>query len=119
MSDIAHFLQIKHEYTLHNQTLGKFQLAKYKILHLGITIYSDNLNWGQHVSDTHISSTAIKTFSFLYQNLFLTLTETMGSVCKMHVCPKQKHAVWNQYTQVLTGQTEKVQELLPGGLAGN
>ena len=41
-----HLKQILFDYSLHNQTLENVQSAKY----LGITI-TDNMNWGQHVSE--------------------------------------------------------------------
>ena len=53
-----HHRQILFDYSLHNQTLENVQSAKY----LGITI-TDNMDWGQHVSE--ISSKATKTLSFL------------------------------------------------------
>ena len=49
-------------YTLHQQRLEQVQSAKY----LGITI-SDDLDWGQHISE--ISSKATKTLGFLRRNL--------------------------------------------------
>ena len=53
---------IQFEYTLHQQRLEQVQSAKY----LGITI-SDDLDWGQHISE--ISSKATKTLGFLRRNL--------------------------------------------------
>ena len=55
-----HHKQILFDYSLHNQTLENVQSAKY----LGITI-SDNMDWGQHISE--ISSKATKTLGFLRQ----------------------------------------------------
>ena len=52
------------DYTLHQQKLEQVQSAKY----LGITI-TDNLDWGQHVSE--ISCKAAKTMGFLRHNLAL------------------------------------------------
>ena len=57
-----HHKQILFDYSLHNQTLENVQSAKY----LGITI-SDNMDWGQHISE--ISSKATKTLGFLRRNL--------------------------------------------------
>ena len=57
-----HHKQILFDYSLHNQTLENVQSAKY----LGITI-TDNMDWGQHVSE--ISSKATKTLGFLRRNL--------------------------------------------------
>ena len=53
---------IKFDYTLHQQRLEQVQSAKY----LGITI-SDDLDWGQHISE--ISAKATKTLGFLRYNL--------------------------------------------------
>ena len=50
--------QIIHDYTLHQQTLENVQSSKY----LGITI-TENMDWGQHISD--ISSKATKSLAFL------------------------------------------------------
>ena len=52
------------DFTIHQQKLEQVQSAKY----LGITI-TDNLDWGQHVSE--ISCKAIKTMRFLQHNLAL------------------------------------------------
>ena len=57
-----HHKQILFDYSLHNQTLENVQSAKY----LGITI-TDNMEWGQHVSE--ISSKVTKTLGFLPRNL--------------------------------------------------
>ena len=57
-----HCKQILFDYSLHNQALENVQSAKY----LGITI-SDNMDWGQHISE--ISSKATKTLGFLRKNL--------------------------------------------------
>ena len=57
-----HHKQVLFDYSLHNQNLENVQLAKY----LGITI-TDNMDWGQHVSE--ISSKATKTLGFLCRNL--------------------------------------------------
>ena len=50
------------DYSLHNDTLENVQSVKY----LGITI-TDNMDWGQHVSE--ISSKATKSLGFLCRNL--------------------------------------------------
>ena len=57
-----HRKQILFDYSLHSQTLENLQPAKY----LGVTI-SDNMDWGQHISD--ISSKATKTLGFLIRKL--------------------------------------------------
>ena len=64
------------DYSLHNQTLENVQSAKY----LGIII-SDNMDWGQHISE--ISSKATKTLGFL--------------------------RIWSPYSKLQINQVEKVQ----------
>ena len=56
--------QVQHKYTLHNQILEEVQSAKC----LGVTV-TDNLGWGQHISE--ISSEASKTLGFIRRNLSL------------------------------------------------
>ena len=60
---------IQFSYTLHQQTLEQVQSAKY----LGLTI-TDNLDWGQHISE--ITCKATKTFDFLRRNLALAPRHT-------------------------------------------
>ena len=55
---------IDFNYTLHQQTLEQVQSAKY----LGLTI-TDDLDWGQHISE--ITCKATKTLGFLRRNLAL------------------------------------------------
>ena len=66
MRATRHHKEILFDYSLHNQTLENVQSAKY----LGITI-TDNMDWGQHVSE--IFSKATKTLGFLRRNLGLHL----------------------------------------------
>ena len=73
------------DYSLHNQTLENVQLAKY----LGITI-SDNMDWGQHISE--ISSKATKTLGFLRRNLAFAPKSTKESAYKTLVRPKLEYA---------------------------
>ena len=61
--------QIQFENSLDQQKLEKVQSAKY----ISITI-SDNLDWGQHVSE--ISCKATKTMGFLRRNLALAPRHT-------------------------------------------
>ena len=61
--------QIKYSYSLHTQTLEQVMSAKY----LGITI-TDNLDWGQHVSD--VLTKATQTLDFLRRNLALAPRKT-------------------------------------------
>ena len=65
-----HHKHILFDYSLHNQTLAKY---------LGIII-TDNMDWGQHVSD--ISSKATKTHSFLRRNLAFAPRSTTR---KLHI----------------------------------
>ena len=67
-----HDKQILFDYTLHQQKLEQVQSAKY----LGLTI-TDNLDWGQHVSE--ISCKATKTMGFLRRNLALAPRHTLGN----------------------------------------
>ena len=60
---------IQFSYTLHQQTLEQVQSAKY----LGLTI-TDNLDWGQHISE--ITCKATKTLGFLRRNLALAPRHT-------------------------------------------
>ena len=65
--------QIHFNYSLHQQTLEQVRYAKY----LGLTI-TDDLEWGQHISE--ISCKATKTLGFLRRNLLLHL----GTQRKLH-----------------------------------
>ena len=60
---------IDFNYTLHQQTLEQVQSAKY----LGLTI-TDDLDWGQHISE--ITCKATKTLGFLRRNLALAPRHT-------------------------------------------
>ena len=81
---------IQFECTLHQQRLEQVQSAKY----LGITI-SDDLDWGQHISE--ISSKATKTLGFLQRNLAfapstLRKLHTKQVAYKTLVPPKHEYA---------------------------
>ena len=76
-----HHKQILFDYSLHNQTLENVQSAKY----LGITI-SDNMDWGQHISE--ISSKSTKTVGFLRRNLTFAPRSTKEVAYKTLVWPK-------------------------------
>ena len=95
---------IQFEYTLHQQRLEQVQSAKY----LGITI-SDNLDWGQHISE--ISSNATKTLGFLRRNLAFPPRHTKEVAYKTLVRPKLEYAapIWHPYHETQIGQVEKVQ----------
>ena len=96
--------QIIHDYTLHQQTLENVQSAKY----LGITI-TENMDWGQHISD--ISSKATKTLGFLRRNLAFALRSTKEVAYKTLVRPKLEYAapIWSPYCKTQIQQVEKVQ----------
>ena len=85
-----HHKQILFDYSLHNQTLENVQSAKY----LGITI-TDNMDWGQHISD--ISSKATKTLCFLRRNLAIAPRRTKEVAYKTLVRPKLEYAapIWS------------------------
>ena len=85
-----HHKQILLDYSLHNQTLENVQSAKY----LGITI-SDNMDWGQHISE--ISSKATKTLGFLRRNLAFAPRSTKEVAYKTLVRPKLEYAapIWS------------------------
>ena len=70
--------QIQFEYSLHQRKLEQVQYAKY----LGITI-TDNLDFGQHVSE--ISCKATKTMGFLRHNLALAPMHTKEVAYKILV----------------------------------
>ena len=86
---------------LHNQTLENVQSAKY----LGITI-TDNMDWGQHVSE--ISSKATKTLGFLRRNWAFAPRSTKEVAYKTLVRPKLEYAapIWSSHLKL---QIEKVQ----------
>ena len=83
---------IQFEYTLHQQRLEQVQSTKY----LGITI-SDDLDWGQHISE--ISSKATKTLGFLRRNLAFAPGHTKEVAYKTLVRPKLEYAapIWHPY----------------------
>ena len=105
--------QIQFSYTLHQQTLVQVQSAKY----LGLTI-TDNLDWGQHISE--MTCKATKTLGFLRRNLALAPRHTK----KLHT----KHwFVLNLSMQLLFGipimklrllRWRRCRGLQPGGPAG-
>ena len=90
-----HHKQILFDYSLHNQTLENVQMAKY----LGITI-TDNMDWGQHVSE--ISSKATKTLGFLHRNLAFAPRSAKEVAYKTLVPPKLEHAapIWSPHSKL-------------------
>ena len=92
------------DYTLHQQKLEQVQSAKY----LGITI-TDNLDWGQHVSE--ISCKATKTMGFLRHNLALAPRHTKEVAYKTLVRPQLEYAapIWNPYHKLQIQEVVNVQ----------
>ena len=92
------------DYTLHQQKLEQVQSAKY----LGITI-TDNLDWGQHVSE--ISCKATKTMGFLRRYLALAPRHPKEVAYKTLVRPQFEYAalIWNPYHKFQIQEVEKVQ----------
>ena len=109
-----HHKQIFFDYSLHNQALENVQLAKY----LGITI-TDNMDWGQHVSE--ISSKATMTLGFLRRNLAFAPRSTKEVAYKTLVRPKLEYAapIWSPHSKLQINQIEKVQRQQPTGPAGD
>ena len=99
-----HHKQILFDYSLYHQTLENVQLAKC----LGITV-TDNIDWGQHVSD--VSSKATKTLGFLRRNLAFTPRSTKEVAYKTLVLPKLEYAapIWSPHSKLQVNQIEKVQ----------
>ena len=97
--------QIHFNYSLYQQTLEQVESAKY----LGITI-TDNLEWGQHVSE--ISSKATKTLGFLRRNLALAPQHTKEVAYQTLVHPQLEYAapIWHPYNETETKKVEKVQK---------
>ena len=93
--------RIQFEYSLHQQKLEQVQSAKY----LGITI-TDNLDWGQHVSE--ISCKATKTMGFLLRNLALAPTNTKKVANQTLVRPQLEYAaaIWHPYHETQIVQVE-------------
>ena len=104
-----HHKQILFDYSLHNQTLEYVQSAKY----LGITI-TDNMDWGQHVSE--ISSKATKTLGFLRRNLAFAPRSSKEVAYKILVQPKLEYAapIWSPHSKLQINQIEKVQRTAAG-----
>ena len=96
---------IQFSYTLHQQTLEQVQSAKY----LGLTI-TDNLDWGQHISE--ITCKATKTLGFLRRNLALAPRHTKEVAYKTLVRPQLEYAapIWHPYNETQTAKVEKVQK---------
>ena len=95
---------IDFNYTLHQQTLEQVQSAKY----LGLTI-TDDLDWGQHISE--ITCKATKTLGFLRRNLALAPRHTKEVAYKTLVRPQLEYAapIWHPYHETQIEKVEKVQ----------
>ena len=95
---------IDFNYTLHQQTLEQVQSAKY----LGLTI-TDDLDWGQHISE--ITCKATKTLGFLRRNLALAPRHTKEVAYKTLVRPQLEYAapIWHPYHETQIEMVEKVQ----------
>ena len=91
-------------YTLHQQTLEQVQSAKY----LGLTI-TDDLDWGQHISEITCKTT--KTLGFLRRNLALAPRHTKEVAYKTLVRPQLEYAapIWHPYHETQIEKVEKVQ----------
>ena len=76
---------IQFSYTLNQQILEQVQSAKY----LGLTI-TDNLDWGQHISE--ITCKATKTLGFFRRNLALAPRHTKEVAYKTLVRPQLEYA---------------------------
>ena len=98
-----HHKQILKDYSLHNQNLENVQLAKYLSI-----IITDNMDWGQHVSE--ISSKATKTLGFLRRNLAFARRSTKEVAYKTLVWPKLEHEapIWSPHLKLQINQIEKV-----------
>ena len=98
--------RLRFNYTLHQQTLEQVQSAKY----LGLTI-TDDLDWGQHISE--FTCKATKTLGFLWRNLALapTCRHTKEVAYKTLVRPQLEYAatIWHPYHETQTAMVEKVQ----------
>ena len=108
---------IQFDYTLHQQRLEQVQSAKY----LGITI-SDDLDWGQHISE--ISSMATKTLGFLRRNLAFAPRHTKEVAYKTLVLPKLEYAAPIRLfgipiMKLRLDRWRRYRGQLPGGPAGD
>ena len=79
--------QILFDNSRHNQSLENGQSAKYLGIYITIT---DNIGWGQHISEISFKST--KTLGFLCMNLAFALRSTMEVAYKTLVLPKLAYA---------------------------
>ena len=102
--------QIHFNYSLHQQTLEQVRSAKY----LGLTI-TDDLDWGQHISE--ISCKATKTLGFLRCNLALAPRHTKEVAYKTLVCPQLEYGI--PIMKLRKKRLRKCRRQQPGGPAGD
>ena len=109
-----HHKQILFDYSPHNQTLKNVQSAKY----LGITI-TDNMDWGQHVSE--ISFKATKPLGFLRRNLAFAPRSTKEVAYKTLVRPKLEYAapIWSPHSKLQIIRLRELRGQQPAGPAGD
>ena len=102
------------EYTLHQQRLEQVQSAKY----LGITI-SDDLDWGQHISE--ISSKATKTLGFLRPNLAFAPRHTKEVAYKhwFVLSSSMQHLFGIPIMKLRLDRWRRYRGQMPGGPAGD
>ena len=95
------YKHIQFDYSLHQQKLEHVQSSKY----LGITT-TDNLDWGQHVSE--ISCKATKTMCFIRRSLALAPRHTKEVAYKTLVRPQLEYAapIWNPYRKLQIKEVE-------------
>jgi len=95
---------IKHDYTLHDQTLRTADSAKY----LGVTV-SSNLSWNDHISN--ITKKANNTLAFLRRNLQLKSRNIKTQAYSGLVRPILEYAasVWDPYTKSNINKIEMIQ----------
>ena len=95
---------IQFDNTLNQQRLEQVQSAKY----FGLTI-TDDLDWGQHISE--ISANATKILGFLRCNLAFAPRHNKEVAYKTLVRPKLEYTapIWHPYHETQIGQAEKVQ----------
>ena len=105
---------IQFDYTLHQKRLEQVQSAKY----LGITI-SDDLDWGQHISE--ISSKATKTLGFLRSNLAFA-PSTLRKLHTKHwfvLSSSMQHLFGIPIMKLRLDRWRRYRGQLPGGPAGD
>ena len=97
-------MHIEFENSLHQQKLAQVQSAKYVVI-----TFTDDLDWGQHISE--ITSNATRTLEFLQRNLAFAPRQTKEVAYKTLVRPKLEYAspIWHPHLETQIQQVEKVQ----------